>query len=35
MRNADQTILSGENRVKLHMGEAAPALLKGRCRIIK
>jgi hypothetical protein len=35
VRGADQTILSGENRVKLHMGSAATDLLKSRCRIIK
>ncbi|KAK5654036.1 hypothetical protein OQA88_7714 [Cercophora sp. LCS_1] len=32
---ADQTGLSGENRIKLHMGDRAPDLLKRRCRIIK
>ncbi len=31
----DQTILSGENRIRFHMGLAAADLLKKRCRIIK
>ncbi|KAK3306514.1 uncharacterized protein B0T15DRAFT_509885 [Chaetomium strumarium] len=30
----DQTLLSGENRIKFHMGPAAADLLKRRCRII-
>ncbi|KAK4195512.1 hypothetical protein QBC40DRAFT_315961, partial [Triangularia verruculosa] len=32
--NPDQTILSGENRIKFHMGSRAFDLLRGRCRII-
>ncbi|KAK4178918.1 hypothetical protein QBC36DRAFT_323629 [Triangularia setosa] len=32
--HCDQTFLSGENRVKLHMGSRAADLLKERCRII-
>ncbi|KAK0642176.1 hypothetical protein B0T16DRAFT_421139 [Cercophora newfieldiana] len=32
--HCDQTILSGENRIKLHMGAAAKDLLGGRCRIV-
>ncbi|VUC20826.1 unnamed protein product [Clonostachys rosea] len=32
--HCDQTFLSGENRIKLHMGAGADGLLRKRCRII-
>ncbi|KAI8623964.1 hypothetical protein F5Y19DRAFT_456355 [Xylariaceae sp. FL1651] len=32
--HCDQTVLSGENRVRLHMGSRAPELLNKRCQII-
>lgn len=33
--HVDQTFLSGVNRIKLHMGDDAAGLLKGRCQIVK